>query len=33
VIRDPAKNGVLEFGTRLHAMEPALKVEREPTSA
>lgn len=26
VIREPGKNTVLEFGTRLHQMEPALKV-------
>jgi 5,5'-dehydrodivanillate O-demethylase len=26
VLRDPARNGVLEFGTRLHRMEPPLRV-------
>ena len=26
VIRDPAKNTIIEFGTRLHAIEPALQV-------
>lgn len=32
-VRDPAKNTIVEFGTRLHRMEPALRVVTEAQTA
>ena len=32
-VRDPSKNGIIEFGTRLHRMEPALRVVTETANA
>ena len=29
IIRDPAKNTVIEFGTHFHTIEPTLRVQTE----